>query len=81
MFNTGTVVGVSVNVFGAGFQTKHIASFTWGGKAEGVSEYRFTKALSVANDTVSRRGVIFDKNREEIFKKIFDLTEEQRDGL
>ena len=31
MFNTGTVVGVSANVFGGGFQPKHIPSFSWGG--------------------------------------------------
>ena len=79
MFNTGTVVGVSVNVFGAGFQPKHIPSFSWGGNAEGFFEYRYPKALAVANDTVSRRGVIFDKNREQTFNTVFDQTKEQRD--
>jgi UDP-N-acetylglucosamine diphosphorylase / glucose-1-phosphate thymidylyltransferase / UDP-N-acetylgalactosamine diphosphorylase / glucosamine-1-phosphate N-acetyltransferase / galactosamine-1-phosphate N-acetyltransferase len=56
MFNTGTVVGVCANVFGAGFQEKHIPSFSWGGKAEGVSSYRFDKALEVINATMNRRN-------------------------
>jgi UDP-N-acetylglucosamine diphosphorylase/glucosamine-1-phosphate N-acetyltransferase len=78
MFNTGTVVGVSVNVYGAGFQPKHIPSFSWGGNAEGFTEYRFPKALAVATDTVSRRGVTFDQNKENVFKQVFENTREQR---
>ncbi|WAC10424.1 putative sugar nucleotidyl transferase [Dyadobacter pollutisoli] len=78
MFNTGTVVGVSVNVFGAGFQAKHVPSFSWGGAAEGFSEYRFQKALTVARDTVSRRNVAFDETEESILKSVFEQTQEQR---
>jgi UDP-N-acetylglucosamine diphosphorylase/glucosamine-1-phosphate N-acetyltransferase len=78
MFNTGTVVGVSVNVFGAGFQSKHIPSFSWGGNAEGFTEYRFEKAVAVAKDTVSRRNVIFDETDEKIMKQVFEQTKNQR---
>ena len=78
MFNTGTVVGVSVNVFGAGFQPKHIPSYSWGGHAEGFSEYRFDKALAVAKDTVSRRGVFFDETDEKRMREVFELTKNQR---
>jgi UDP-N-acetylglucosamine diphosphorylase/glucosamine-1-phosphate N-acetyltransferase len=78
MFNTGTVVGVSTNVFGAGFQSKHVPSFSWGGAAEGFSEYRFPKALAVAKDTVSRRNVSFDETEENILKSVFEQTREQR---
>jgi UDP-N-acetylglucosamine diphosphorylase/glucosamine-1-phosphate N-acetyltransferase len=78
MFNTGTVVGVSVNVFGAGFQAKHVPSFSWGGAAEGFSEYRFQKALAVAKDTVSRRNVTFDETEGNILKSVFEQTQEQR---
>ena len=31
MFNTGTVVGVSCNVYGPGFPEKYLPSFSWGG--------------------------------------------------
>ncbi len=57
MFNTGTVVGVSCNVFGAGFQDKFIPSFSWGGAAEGYQPYRFDKAVQVINATMERRNL------------------------
>ena len=72
MFNTGTVVGVNVNVFGAGFQPKHIPSFSWGGAAEGFTEYRIDKALQVARETVSRRGIAFGPTDEAILRAIHD---------
>ena len=31
MFNTGTVVGVSANIFGSGFPRNFVSSFSWGG--------------------------------------------------
>jgi UDP-N-acetylglucosamine diphosphorylase / glucose-1-phosphate thymidylyltransferase / UDP-N-acetylgalactosamine diphosphorylase / glucosamine-1-phosphate N-acetyltransferase / galactosamine-1-phosphate N-acetyltransferase len=55
MFNTGTVVGVSSNIYGAGFQEKYISSFSWGGKSEGYEKYRFDKAIDVINATMARR--------------------------
>jgi UDP-N-acetylglucosamine diphosphorylase/glucosamine-1-phosphate N-acetyltransferase len=79
MFNTGTVVGVSVNVFGAGFQDKHVPSFSWGG-TEGRCEYRFDKALAVARDTVSRRGIDFTSKEESIMRSVFDATKSQRES-
>ncbi|MCY7349298.1 MAG: GlmU family protein [Cytophagaceae bacterium] len=73
MFNTGTVCGVSVNVFGSGFQPKHLPSFSWGG-AENLDTYRLEKAIKVARDTVGRRGVVFDETDEAIFQEIFRRT-------
>lgn len=55
MFNTGTVVGVSCNIFGSGFPKKFIPSFSWGG-AEGFTEYRFDKAVEASNRMMGRRG-------------------------
>jgi UDP-N-acetylglucosamine diphosphorylase/glucosamine-1-phosphate N-acetyltransferase len=78
MFNTGTVVGVHVNVFGAGFQAKHIPSYSWGGQAEGYTEYRFEKAIAVAQDTVSRRGLTFDETHEKMLREVFEQTQDQR---
>ena len=78
MFNTGTVVGVHVNVFGAGFQSKHIPSYSWGGNAEGFTEYRFEKAMAVAKDTVNRRGMAFDETDEKILRAVFEQTQDQR---
>lgn len=74
LFNTGTVVGVNVNVFGAGFQPKHIPSFGWGGAAEGFTEYRLEKALEVAKQTVLRRGAVFGEVETEILRAVFEIS-------
>ena len=47
MFNTGTVVGVSANIFGAGFPRNFVPSFAWGGSA-GYSTYQLPKVFEVA---------------------------------
>ena len=54
MFNTGTVVGVSCNLFGSGFPPRHVPSFAWGG-SEGLVPYRSEKALRVAEAVMARR--------------------------
>lgn len=77
MFNTGTVVGVSVNVFGGGFQPKHIPSFSWGGVADGFEEYRFEKAIHVAREVYKRRNLVFSEVEEAIMREVF---EERRKG-
>jgi UDP-N-acetylglucosamine diphosphorylase/glucosamine-1-phosphate N-acetyltransferase len=75
MFNTGTVCGVSVNVFGAGFPPKHLPSFSWGG-ADDLTVYRLEKALAVARKTVNRRGLDFTDADEAVFREIFRRTHE-----
>ncbi|GAB2785394.1 GlmU family protein [Rhabdobacter roseus] len=75
MFNTGTVVGVNVNVFGAGFQPKHIPSFRWGGQAEGFTDYRFEKAMTVAYETVSRRKVPFGDREVAMLREVHRLEQ------
>jgi len=74
MFNTGTVVGVNVNVFGAGFQPKHIPSFSWGGADTGFTDYRLDKALYVARETVARRGLPFTDADEAILRRVYELS-------
>lgn len=77
-FNTGTVVGVHVNVFGAGFQPKHIPSFSWGGQAEGLSTYRLEKALQVAEATLARRDQALTEARRAVLEEVFRQTAPQR---
>ncbi|HMB90697.1 MAG TPA: hypothetical protein VKP65_07610, partial [Rhodothermales bacterium] len=55
MFNTGTVVGVMCNIYGAGFPPRHIPSFSWGGAEAGFVPYRLDKALRVAEAVMARR--------------------------
>lgn len=55
MFNTGTVVGVAANVFGAGFPPTFIPNFSWGG-AESMEAFRVDKAIELAQRVYERRG-------------------------
>lgn len=54
-FNTGTVVGVFCNLFGAGFHARHVPGFTWGEPGR-LHPYRIGKALAVAEAVLARRG-------------------------
>ncbi len=77
MFNTGTVVGVSSNVFGAGFPPKYIPSFAWGG-AEELTTYDPGKSLDVARRVMARRKVVMSAEEERVFRHVFELTQEER---
>lgn len=77
MFNTGTVVGVSANVFGGGFPSKFIPSFSWGG-ASGFETYKIEKASEVAEIVMGRRNIKFTKEDKELLNNLFDLTKEYR---
>ncbi len=70
MFNTGTVVGVSSNIFGAGFPAKYISSFTWGG-IQDTKEFELEKAIELAKKVYERRKLLFDKVEEDIFRFLF----------
>jgi hypothetical protein len=73
MFNTGTVVGVSSNIFGAGFPPKFIPSFSWGG-SDGMREYNFDKAIEVAEIVMNRRKVPFTSKTKQLFQSVKDLS-------
>ncbi|HSW53769.1 MAG TPA: hypothetical protein VLH59_01650, partial [Ignavibacteriaceae bacterium] len=77
MFNTGTVVGFSSNVYGAGFPPKYIVSFGWGG-SESMKEYKLVKAVETASAVFARREKTFSKEDEALFETIFNLTKEDR---
>jgi UDP-N-acetylglucosamine diphosphorylase/glucosamine-1-phosphate N-acetyltransferase len=77
MFNTGTVVGVSCNVFGSGFPPKYIPSFSWGG-SEWLRTYNLTKCIEVAKLVMKRRGVELNHVEENLLEKVFELTKNER---
>lgn len=77
MFNTGTVVGVSANIYGGGFPRNFIPSYSWGGSG-GFTTYNFEKALATAKRVMERRDKLTDESEEAILKHIFDLTKEGR---
>ncbi len=77
MFNTGTVVGVSANIFGSGFPRNFVPSFSWGGSA-GMSTYLTKKAFEVAKVVMSRRKVEFTESDAKILEHVFDQTSKWR---
>lgn len=72
MLNTGTVCGVSANVFGGGFPPKYIPSFSWGG-AEKMESFQLEKALEVANRMMERRGKQISPEEETILRTIAEM--------
>lgn len=77
MFNTGTVVGVSANIFGAGFPRNFVPSFSWGGAA-GFSTYLTQKAFQTAKIVMARRNVEFTEQDAAILTHVFDETKKFR---
>lgn len=71
MFNTATVVGVSSNIYGAGFPDKYVPSFSWGGADETVP-FRFDKAVEYANNMMARRGLQLTEAEIAILRHIAD---------
>lgn len=71
MFNTGTVVGVSANIFGSGFPRNFVPSFSWGG-ASGMTTYITKKAFETAKIVMSRRKVEFTEQDAKILQHVFD---------
>lgn len=77
MFNTGTVVGVSCNIFGSGFPEKFVPSFGWGG-GEGVTTYDFARAMDTARRMMQRRSKTLSDAELAMYQQVFENTASQR---
>ncbi len=74
MLNTATVVGVSANIFGAGFPNKYVPSFTWGG-TESSSKFKLDKAFEVAQNMMSRRNLNLSSTDKKILSHLHGLAQ------
>ena len=77
MFNTGTVIGVSANIFGAGFPRNFVPSFAWGGSA-GFTTFQMNKVKEVGTAVMNRRGLDFNEKEEKILEYVFEKTKQFR---
>jgi len=77
MFNTGTVVGVSANIFGSGFPRNFIPGFSWGGST-GTSTYKLEKALETAALVLRRKEIELTSEDRNILKHVFDYSSKWR---
>ncbi|MCX7743636.1 MAG: GlmU family protein [Flavobacteriales bacterium] len=80
MFNTGTVVGVSANIFGPGFPRNFIPSFVWGG-ALGFTTYKLADAIETAQRVYQRRNLTFDAIEQAVFEAVFEQSAAYRTNL
>lgn len=73
MFNTATVLGVGVNVYGAGFPRNFVASFSEGG-ASGFVDESLSKFYDIAERMMARRHRQLSEMDKKIFQYIYDMA-------
>lgn len=76
-FNTGTVVGVSANIFGSGFPRNFIPSFAWGGSKR-FSTFQVDKAVEAADQSLQRRNQSLGVEERLIFLRVFEESVKYR---
>lgn len=74
MFNTATVIGVGVNIHGAGFPRNFVASFSEGSTA-GFTDVPMQKFFDTAHRVMARRNVELSEVDKEIFLAIQAIAE------
>jgi len=77
MFNTGTIIGVSANIFGSNFPRNFIPSFSWGGAA-GFVTYALNKADETTDLVMNRKNEKYTDEDRDIMKHIFDISSKYR---
>ena len=77
MFNTGTVVGVSANIYGSGFPRNFTPSFSWGG-AVGYETFQMNKVSEVVTAVMKRKTLVFDTVDQKILDHVFEETKQYR---
>jgi UDP-N-acetylglucosamine diphosphorylase/glucosamine-1-phosphate N-acetyltransferase len=79
MFNTGTIIGVNCNVFGAGMPPKFMPSFSWGG-AENLDAYDFDKSVELARVVMARRNIEFTDRHQKLFEAVKNMAKQMESG-
>lgn len=77
MFNTGTVVGVACNLFGAGFPRQFVPDFSWGG-AQGFVTHKLDAVHKTAALVLPRRKKTYGEYEKSVMESVFTLTESLR---
>lgn len=77
MFNTGTVVGVSCNIFGAGFPRNFIPDFTWGGP-QGMTGYELKAAMETMERVLARRNMTVSEPLRNLYATLAEQAKTKR---
>lgn len=70
LLNTGTVIGASCNIFGAGFPPKFVPSFSWAG-ADKVERYRIEQALRDIETWMQFKGQQMTETDRQVLEFLF----------
>lgn len=83
MFDTGSVVGVSCNVYGAGLPPKYLPPFSWGNAGGKFSTYRLDQSVETARRVMARRNMRMTPGYERVYRTLFEqtLAERQAAGI
>ena len=74
MLNTATVLGVGVNIHGAGFPRVFVPSFSEGSPTAGFTNVTMKKFNDIASRVMSRRELYFDDTDRRIFEKVYEIA-------
>ena len=75
--NTGTVIGVSCNIYGSGFPRKFVPSFSWGGPS-GYINYELEKAIQVISLTKEKKDENLSEKEKNVLAAIYKISEKYR---
>lgn len=74
MLNTATVIGVGVNIYGAGFPRVFVPSFLEGSANGGFTDVPVKRFLTIAERVMARRNISLTDLDREIFDRIFEYA-------
>lgn len=77
MINSGTVMGVSCNIYGSDFPKNYIPSFTHG-RIKKLEELPLSQSFKTAESVMKRRNKAFDETEKEILTFVFEQTKSSR---
>jgi UDP-N-acetylglucosamine diphosphorylase/glucosamine-1-phosphate N-acetyltransferase len=80
MFNTGTIIGVSCNIYGGDYPKSFIPSYCWGGGNK-MYTYDFEKAMNTARRMMARRNKDLSPAEYEMLRFVFEKTKSRRDSF
>ncbi len=75
MINTATVLGVGVNIHGAGFPRNFVASFQEGSAAAGFKNVPLETFYTIAERVMARRSIVLTDIDRDIYKAIYNISD------
>lgn len=74
MLNTGSLIGISCNIYGSGYQSKNIPSFSWAEAGKETIVYEIAKAVKTASISMKRRNVLMTGELENLMLYYYKKT-------